>query len=127
MDAHLSRTRPSLSLHQVPLLTIATSWLAAICTHSLTADCCGVCLDEMSRKNAEISGNLSHRARLALYVPQAGSLFEFQHSTDSTTMATAVSAQLVNLSAKAELKLVEAVASSMPSGQVCVHAAVRLV
>lgn len=33
-------------------------------------------------------------------------------------MAMAVSAQLVNLSAKAELKLVEAVASSMPSGQV---------
>lgn len=31
----------------------------------------------------------------------------------------AVSAQLVNLSAKAELKLVEAVAAAMPSGQVC--------
>ena len=40
----------------------------------------------------------------------------------------AVSAQLVNLSAKAELKLVEAVASSMPSGQVrvCVCARARL-
>lgn len=30
----------------------------------------------------------------------------------------AVSAQLVNLSAKAELELVEAVAAAMPSGQV---------
>lgn len=34
------------------------------------------------------------------------------------SMAMAVSAQLVNLSAKAELKLVEAVATAMPSGQV---------
>lgn len=34
------------------------------------------------------------------------------------TMAMAVSAQLVNLSSKAELKLVEAVAGVMPSGQV---------
>ena len=33
-------------------------------------------------------------------------------------MATEVSAQLVNLSAKAELKLVEAVAMAMPSGKV---------
>lgn len=33
-------------------------------------------------------------------------------------MAMAVSAQLVNLSSKAELKLVEAVAGAMPSGQV---------
>lgn len=33
-------------------------------------------------------------------------------------MAMAVSAQLVNLSSKAELKLVEAVAAAMPSGQV---------
>lgn len=42
-------------------------------------------------------------------------LFE---NSKAVQMAMAVSAQLVNLSAKAELKLVEAVASSMPSGQV---------
>ncbi len=47
--------------------------------------------------------------------PQAGSCL-FEHS--SSNMAMEASAQLVNLSVKAELKLVEAVAAAMPSGQV---------
>lgn len=46
-----------------------------------------------------------------------------QHSSSrrdrqADTMAMAVSAQLVNLSTKAELQLIEAVANAMPSGQV---------